>query len=147
MHALWIIVAVVAGALLPVQAAMNARAAGSLGSSAGASLFNFLIGLAVLTAVCVVGRVPIPDGAAVRAMPWWAWVGGVIGAGFVGSALYLSPRLGVVVFLAAITLGQLAASVLIDQFGWLGMPVRAMTPGRWAGVGLVLAGVACVRFL
>jgi uncharacterized membrane protein YdcZ (DUF606 family) len=35
--------------------------------------------------------------------------------------------------------------VLADQFGWVGFPEQAATPGRLAGLALVFAGVALVR--
>ncbi|MFN7231890.1 MAG: DMT family transporter [Brevundimonas sp.] len=41
--------------------------------------------------------------------------------------------------------GQLALSLVLDHFGWLGVPRQPLSLTRIAGVALVLAGVLLVR--
>ncbi len=41
--------------------------------------------------------------------------------------------------------GQQVASALIDQFGWLRMTRRALTPGRLLGLVLLIAGAVLVQ--
>ncbi|CAG0976542.1 hypothetical protein PHYC_01533 [Phycisphaerales bacterium] len=144
MQLLLVVVAVLAGALLPIQAGVNTQAAKALQSGTQASLFNFLIGSIALGAVCVALRTPLPTSGRLAAIPWPAYFGGVIGAAFVAAAVFLSPRLGVLLFLAAAILGQMIASICIDHFGWLGLDARIATPGKIIGVALVLVGVGCV---
>jgi transporter family-2 protein len=50
-----------------------------------------------------------------------------------------------VTLVAAIVFGQTLASVLVDQFGWVGFKEHHASPGRLAGVVLVAAGVVLVR--
>ena len=61
-------------------------------------------------------------------------------------AIVLADRLGAALVSATGILGQLGASVLIDHYGWFGMPVQRATPARLIGVGLMLAGVALIRW-
>src|SRR5262245_35619086 len=101
MQILLVLIAVVAGALLPVQAGMNVQAAKALPAGIHASLLSFIVGTMALILLCAGLRTPAPSWDRLSAMPWWAWCGGLIGATFVASAVYLSPRLGVLTFLSA----------------------------------------------
>jgi transporter family-2 protein len=47
---------------------------------------------------------------------------------------------------AAGIVGQLGASLLIDHYGWFGMPVQPATPTRLIGVALLAAGVVLIRW-
>ncbi len=78
-------------------------------------------------------------------LPWWAWVGGLIGAVMVTSAATAVPRIGVAAWVSAVIAGQLIAAVLYDQFGAFGQAVRPATPLRLAGVGFLIVGVYLVR--
>ena len=86
-----------------------------------------------------------PDFAATRALPWYAWLGGVYGACFVVAAAWGVPRLGVAMTITLMVGGQLLLSLVLDHFGALGVPRQPLNIGRIAGVGLVLAGVLLVR--
>ncbi|GJQ29876.1 MAG: hypothetical protein HBSAPP03_17600 [Phycisphaerae bacterium] len=142
-----VVLAILAGASIPVQAGMNVQAAKALPSPLHASLLSFVMGTLTVIVMCLGARTPVPRVEHLASMPWWAWGGGVIGAGFVASTVLLAPRLGVLLFLAAAILGQMVASAIIDHYGWVGLEARALTPGRWIGVGLMLAGVACIKWL
>ncbi len=141
-----ILLAVFAGGLLPLQSCLNARLRGPLGGPLPAALVSFSAGLLALIVVCVLGRVTWPTLAAVRQIPWWAWVGGgLCGAVFVSANVLLTPRLGVTTTLVAALAGQLAVSVLLDHFGWFDLPMRPATLLRILGLGLILGGVLLVR--
>jgi len=45
-----------------------------------------------------------------------------------------------------VLLGQVAAGLVLDHRGWLGVQPRPITLWRLAGAAIVLAGVALVRF-
>ena len=75
----------------------------------------------------------------------WAWLGGAYGAVFVVAAAFAVPRLGVASTITLMIAGQLALSLVLDHFGWLGVPRQPLSLTRIAGVALVLAGVLLVR--
>jgi transporter family-2 protein len=83
--------------------------------------------------------------AASRALPWYAWVGGLYGAIFVVAAAWGVPRLGVATTIILMVAGQLLLSVVLDHFGAMGMPKQPISWGRVAGVLMVVAGVLMVR--
>jgi transporter family-2 protein len=59
----------------------------------------------------------------------------------------LTQRLGAAAFIALVVGGQLVCSVLLDHFALMGLPEQSITPGRVAGVALVVAGVMCIKYL
>ena len=142
-----VLLAISAGVATAYQPGINAKFAQVTGHKMHGGVVNFAVGACGLLLVAVALRVPPPSGTAMAGAPWWAWLGGALGAYFVVMALTLVPLMGATTYLAAMVLGQLVASAVIDHWGHMGLPVQAFTWGKGVGIGLVLAGVACVRFL
>lgn len=134
----------VAGMLNAIQAPTNASLVGAVGSPLNAALVSFAVGTIVLLALALIMRVR-PDLGAVRALPWWSWLGGVYGAFFVTAAAFSAPRLGVAFVITLMVAGQLIMSLTIDHLGAFGVPERPVSWVRLAGVGLVFLGVVLVR--
>lgn len=59
---------------------------------------------------------------------------------------YGAPRIGVALFVAGVTAGQLAGALAFDHVGAFGLDVHPANPARILGLGVVLAGVLIVRF-
>ncbi len=142
---LFLLLAVLAGTLLPVQAGMNVQLRTGLGHPLAASLISFLVGSLGLAAVVVLVRVPVPVGAAWARGAWWHWVGGLLGAAYILATVVVAPRLGAATLIAALVAGQMIASLVVDHFGWVGFAQHAVTPMRLAGAALVVLGVVLVR--
>ena len=133
------------GSGLAVQAAANARLGAVLQAPVASALWNFVLGafaLAVITATGIFGRPTLADAAAA---PWWAWIGGLLGAVFVTTAIIAVPRVGTTATFAAIVCGQFAGAMLIDTFGWLGVEPIPLNAPRVIGVALLIAGVVLVQ--
>ena len=139
-----LILAVIGGVLLAVQAPTNAILGKATGSPIVAAFISFLIGtLALGGAVAATsGRLFAPE---LKQVPWYAWLGGFYGAFFVAVMAFGAPRVGVAVLLTAGIAGQLAAALALDHYGLLGLSQHQVTPVRVAGVFLVLAGAVLVR--
>lgn len=138
------VLAVVSGALVALQAPTNAMLSRAVGSPVNAALVSFGVGFAALAAAALALGVR-PGGEAVKALPWYAWTGGLYGAVFVAVAAFAAPRLGVTFFLTAAIAGQLAMALLLDRAGAFGVPVQEISTHRLAGVVLVLAGAWLVQ--
>ncbi len=134
----------VSGALLSVQAPLNAALARAVGGPVNAALVSFLVGTAALLVAAGVLRAA-PDGAALRALPWWAWLGGLCGAGFVSIAAFAAPRLGVATMLTLGVASQLVAALVLDHYGAFGIARQGVSGARLLGVALVIAGAVLVR--
>jgi transporter family-2 protein len=86
-----------------------------------------------------------PGIASLQAVPWWALIGGLLGAIWVLAAIWSVPRLGVVTMMSAMVLGQLIAAMVIDSGGIMGLEVRSISPTRILAIALVALGV-CVSY-
>jgi transporter family-2 protein len=111
--------ALAAGALLPLQALVNARLGVQLAAPVWAATVQNVLGALAMGLVVLAVREPAPSAAQFAAAPVWTWAGGLLGATYVLIALLATPKLGATRAMVAIITGQLAASVLFDQFGVL----------------------------
>jgi transporter family-2 protein len=130
-----------AGLGLTLQVGMNAQLRKVLDSANLAALISFLVGTLTLILLIVVTRTPLPDREALAGIPVWAWFGGVLGAFYVASTTVVAVELGATTLLALALLGQLAGALVVDHYGWLGLPVNPLTGTRIAGVALLGIGV------
>jgi transporter family-2 protein len=145
MNLLYVLLAVAAGSLVPLQAGINASLRLSLQHPVLAAVVNFMVGLSLLVTYAVATRVTLPSAAQIGQAPWWCWIGGSMGAALVLSGVLLSHRLGAATFIACIILGQLAASVVVDHFGLVGYPQHSISIQRLGGLFLLAAGVYFIR--
>jgi transporter family-2 protein len=141
----WAVAAVVLGGVaIAVQAPINAALGRGLGAPVPAAAVSFGVGFLVLFAVSLLQG----QGAAyprLASVPVWTLAGGLLGAWYVFAAVWGVASLGVVTLVAALVFGQMAAALVIDATGALGMAVREITPTRLAAAGLVLAGLVLSR--
>ena len=142
---LYLLVCLLAGALMPLQAGVNAQLARWVGHPVSASLVSFAVGTLALFAYALATRPGMPAPSALAAAPWWAWVGGLFGAVFVTAAAAFAPRLGAATFISITIAGQVLVSILLDHFGVVGFAARPVTAPRLLGALLLIAGVLLVR--
>lgn len=137
------LLALLVGVGLTVQVGMNMTIARVVGTPLWASVANFTVGLVALVATALLlGSRPAPG--TVGQVPLWAWCGGLLGAAYVASVTLLGPRIGGMTLVAIVITGQLIAGLAVDHFGVLGYPQLPVTPTRWLGAGLLLAGALLV---
>jgi transporter family-2 protein len=135
------ILGITAGFGLAVQVGMNAQLRKVLQSANSAALISFLVGTTALLALLIVTRTALPTRDSIAAVPAWAWFGGLFGAFYVAISTIVASELGAASLLALALMGQLAMALVVDHFGWLGLPVNPITLTRLAGVGLLGVGV------
>jgi transporter family-2 protein len=130
-----------AGLGLTVQVGMNAQLRKVLQSANTAALISFLVGTTALVALLLATRTPLPERETLAAVPVWAWFGGILGAFYVASSTVVAAELGTASLLALALAGQLATALVVDHYGWLGLPEHPITWVRVAGVGFLGVGV------
>ncbi len=144
---LYLLFAVAAGAMLPFQFGINAQLSHWVGSPIRAAFVSFVVGTVALLIIAALVRKPLPSAAKLAEVPWWVWIGGLLGAFYVVGSIVTAPKLGAATLVAAVVAGQAVASALVDQFGWVGFEGHHMSVGRVIGLVLLAVGVALVRFL
>jgi len=145
MRVVFVVLMTLAGAGLAVQSAVNARLRFYVESPALSATISFIVGLLallVLTLTGVFGRGRLTP---LIGAPWWVWTGGLFGACIVLMAILGIPRIGAGGVVAAAVFGQLVAALILDSFGWLGLPKLPISPWRIAGALLLFAGVLLMQ--
>ncbi|HSY07456.1 MAG TPA: DMT family transporter [Steroidobacteraceae bacterium] len=138
------VVTFLAGVLLTVQVGLNSTLGRAVGNVRFAILMNFLVGSVGLLIYFAAAGGGLPSRSGLAAAPAWAWFGGLLGACYVAVATLVGPRIGAAALLALTVLGQLLASLLVDQFGWLGFPLQPISLTKLAGAALLLGGVGLI---
>ncbi|PYB78452.1 hypothetical protein DMX11_08790 [Pseudomonas sp. LB-090624] len=137
--------ALLAGAVLPFQAAANAAVGRTLGHWLWGAFASLTVSSLVVIAALLVLRVPAPDMGKALQGPWWLWIGGVLGAMYVAAAAALTHKLGAAGFLVLVVAGQIITAVLADHFGVMGLGGKPLSLARLAGVVLILCGMLLVQ--
>ena len=143
---LYLLFAFAGGVVLPFQAGINAELGDWLNSPVRAAFVSFVVGTLVLGVAAALVFRPLPSWARLGEAPWWVWIGGALGAFYVAAAIVTAPKLGAAQLVALVVAGQALASLVVDQFGWVGFEAKPISAGRAVGIVLVGAGVALVRF-
>jgi transporter family-2 protein len=141
----FLLLALLAGALLPVQTGVNVQLRAALGEPLAAALVSFMVGTLGLGALVLLLRVPAPIATAWQRSEWWHWIGGLLGAGYIVLAIVIAPRLGAATFIAVVVAGQMLSSLVLDQYGWVGFAEHPVSPLRLLGAALVVGGVVLVQ--
>jgi bacterial/archaeal transporter family-2 protein len=146
MIVVYVVLAMVIGASVVIQASINGELRILVGDPYRTALISTTVSTLFLIALSavLVGR-PVPEGAVFTGAPWWLWVGGVLGAIYVAAAAVLVSKLGSAVMFTLIILGQLLMAVVMDHFGLIGLDKHPVTAPRIIGISLVLIGVVLVR--
>jgi transporter family-2 protein len=141
----FLLLALLAGTMLPVQTGVNLQLRGLLGHPLTAALVSFVVGAVGLAAAAGVMRAPLALGGAWARSEWWHWCGGLLGAVYIVGTIVLAPRLGAATLIAALVAGQMIMSLVIDQYGWVGFAEHPISPLRLLGAALVVVGVVLVQ--
>jgi bacterial/archaeal transporter family-2 protein len=143
--AIYVVLALAAGACVVTQQALNANLRTALDSAAWAGVASYAAGLACMIALALATREPLPSIGVLSRVPAWAWTGGIFGALFIILGIVLIPHLGAATFIALLVTGQMITAMAFDHFGLLGLAQRSADLPRLLGAALLVAGVILVR--
>lgn len=141
---IWNLLALFAGCLMTVQAAVNGQLRAALGSGQMATLVSITISTVLIGAYCLISKVALPEFTAVTA-PWWVWTGGIVGVIYVFLALTLTAHLSANTLVSLLICGQICCSLALDHFGLLGFAVHPVNWGRIAGGALLVGAVLLIQ--
>ena len=112
-----IVLAIIGGSMLSIQAAIN----GQLGSQVGvfkSAFLTFSVG-ALITALLILFFEP-KQAITLMDVPKWQLLGAMFGVPYIVIMVLAVQRIGTAIATVAVIFGQLTMSMLIDNFGWLG---------------------------
>ena len=147
----WIALALFAGAVLPIQGAVNALLRNDLGGA------TFAVGTISSSwrrwrwHHANRGERVIWRG---QAHPQWPVIDAMVGLAWwfrrcrlCETVFTAIPAIGAATTAGLTVAGQQVASVFVDKYGWLRLPQRPVSEMRLSGVALLLAGVAAIKLL
>jgi bacterial/archaeal transporter family-2 protein len=87
---------------------------------------------------------PLPTLEGTSGMPWWAPLGGLLGAVAVVAGLLFVNKVGAGAFAGVTITANILMSVAIDHFGLFEVEAHSLNIWRGLGAALVVAGIALV---
>jgi transporter family-2 protein len=138
---IYLALALVTGALIPIQAATNAAFSKSIGNPMITGFMVFIVGLAGMVLFILLARISFPKPQLLTSVPWYGYFGGIIVATYVVMITILVPKIGVGASIGLIVTGQILCAVTIDHFGLFNVNVQPISTSRIAGMLLMIAGI------
>ena len=128
--------AVLAGAIVGIQRALNGKINIYSKQHWTTSLLNFIMGssfLLILTAILsTAGKY---DFVALPSSPWWIYLGGVVGVIYIAYSATIVQHLGVLASTLLSVGGNLFGALLIDLL----IPAKGVTVSIWLVLGIILS--------
>lgn len=139
-----LIIAVVIGSLMPIQASINAQLTRILNNPFLGAFISFCMGTLALFIMGLLQGNFFTDLKRLTLASPYHFLGGIFGALFVGSSIVLIPKLGATTLMASFVTGQLLMSLAVDHFGWFGVNVQPLSLQRTVGVILLFTGLLLI---
>jgi transporter family-2 protein len=136
--------AIVIGISLASQAGVNSQLRTALASPIQAAFLSFLIGTIILGVIVLVQNEKWFSSSEAFNVPWWAWLGGFLGAFNIAMSIYLAPKVGAIALAVSVVCGQVIASIFYDQYGLMGYPKLEVSTSRIFGAIFLVLGVIMV---
>ena len=141
---IWVIMALLSGAFLPIQAGLNAKLGKAVASPVHASMFSFVVGAVGLIGYIILTRQTVSV-SGIKEAPAYIWLGGLLGAFYVTIIILAFPKLGPGLTFGLVVAGQMIVSVLLEHFNILVSQQNPINFMKVLGILLVVAGVVIIR--
>ena len=138
------LVAILGGVLNTVQSGANATLGKTIDSPVLTAFVVVGCNLVVYLLAAAVMGLNWPPASRLAQVPWWAWIGGFLGAFYVLSVIFLAQKLGAAVFTGLTVTAGIVTSVLLDHFGLVGFQQHGAGLWRILGCLMMIGGLALV---
>lgn len=129
-----LVIAALSGIAMAVQGSLNTTLGEHIGLLAGTFLVH-VIGSIFALLLLVIG-VDSGKWDMLAKVPWYAYLGGIIGVGIVYGVVASISKVGVANATTAIIVGQVSMACAIDHFGLFGLDTVPFN--IWKGLGMIL---------
>lgn len=129
---MYIIIALMTGSLVIISMIMNSRVGQEIGVFQSVFI-NYVLGLIVSTAILLFNLKTLNVAGNV---PWWAYLGGVLGVTIVAISNVLIPKIPTIYTTLLIFVGQLFTGMMIDLFTHV-----EVSKGKIIGGSLICIGL------
>lgn len=151
-NVLWKIFGILAGMSSAVQTAVNGRLGVLLHYPLEAALISFSVGtllLALVSLVFIFRNISSPSSDRISPKsfrgPWWMFAGGILGAIFVLTNIFLVKRIGAGLSIVSTITGMILGGLAIDALGLFHAPVKRIHKTRILGIAILIIGVLEIK--
>lgn len=134
-----------AGIAIAVQSGINSQLRMAIQHPLMAAFISFVVGTIALGVLLIFSKTAIPGLSQYSAIQWYQYTGGLLGAFVVTVTLIAVSQIGAANMFVLIVAGQLAAAMMMDHFGILGMKENPVSAQKLIGIFLVVCGAYLVN--
>lgn len=149
MRFIYYFLALISGFALTLQVGINGELRSKIGSPILSSLISFAVGTIVLTITfffTVLSRSSSPQNFInIKNTSWWMFTGGLLGAFYIFTTIFTSPKIGFANMFSLVICGQIILAVIFDHFGLLGNQIHTINSLRVLGIILLILGVYIIQ--
>jgi transporter family-2 protein len=139
------LLSLLAGIAVAIQTGVNSQLRHDTGSPIFTALISFSTGTIALLILYFLFFRQSPAFPQGYTFEWWKFTGGLCGVLYITAVVIAAPRIGAANALGFIVAGQFIAAIIIDHYGWMGLPIKAISMYRVSGIALLLAGVYLIQ--
>ena len=143
---LYLIMGIIIGMFFPIQASISARLSSYSKTPLTASLTAFSLGTVILL---IINLIVDPAGITTGidfSYPLYVFIGGAItGVGFNLANIILFSKLGASITTLVTVTGQMIVGILIDHFGWFGVPANPISITTALGVVIMIFAISLAQ--
>lgn len=144
-HFFIVLFMILAGSLSAVQGVANSALGKQLGEPIHAALISFGIGFIILAIISIFVTGSFPSISKLSSAPPITLIGGLLGAVFITSIIFIVPKIGIANAVVAALCGQVILSLILDHFGVMGLTVNSISPQKIVGSGLLILGLLLIN--
>lgn len=144
----WLVLGFIIGWGPPIQTAINSQLGQQINSTLFAAFVSYFVGFLALLIIklCTDRNFKLDSGDSTHGKIKLAYfTGGALGVSFIAANIYLMPHLGAALTTIAGMIGQMIMALMIDQFGFLGIPKNKITRQKIIGLLIIIIGVLLLR--
>ena len=138
------VIAVLGGVLNTIAAGSNSALNRGLGQPVIAALTIAVVSAMLYISIAPFVGISWPKASAIVEMPWWGWIGGLLGGFYVLASIFFAEKLGAAIFVGLSVSAAIVTSVALDHFGLVGF--KQHSAGLWRVMGCIfmIGGLALV---
>ncbi|MCG8609469.1 MAG: DMT family transporter [Pseudomonadales bacterium] len=140
------LLAILAGAAIAAQAAMNSQLGQLLKNALLASSIAFSSSVIFSLLALLTFFRHFPDWPSIKAVPVYLWFsGGVLSAFAIATFYWLIPKMGVGSVMSFALTGQLLFAVMVSHFGWFQLPIAPLNITKLIGIAALITGITLLN--
>jgi transporter family-2 protein len=139
------LLSLLAGVAVAIQTGVNSQLRSDTNNPIFTALISFGVGTVALTILYFGFFQRSPAFPQAYTFEWWKFTGGLLGVLYVTGVVIAAPRIGAGNALGFIVAGQFIAAIIIDHYGWMGLPIKSISWYRISGIVLLIAGVYFIQ--